>query len=111
MSDAQLTDCPECETPNLQRLISAAAFRLKGAGWYETDFKSDNKRNLADGDNGAEKPPKDSNGAGDKSADAKPSKSSDGASASSGGDGGKKKEAVKSDSKKTSSGSQKADAA
>jgi len=111
MSDAQLTDCPECETPNLQRLISAAAFRLKGAGWYETDFKSDNKRNLADSDNGAEKPSADTNGAGDKGADATASKSSDGASASSGGDSGKKKEAVKSDSKKTTPGSQKADAA
>ena len=48
MSDGQLVDCPECQKPALKRLVSAAAFRLKGSGWYETDFKKDNKRNLAD---------------------------------------------------------------
>ena len=48
MSEEMLVDCPECEQPALKRLISAAAFRLKGSGWYETDFKEDNKRNLAD---------------------------------------------------------------
>ena len=48
MSEEMLVDCPECEQPALKRLISAAAFRLKGSGWYETDFKKDNKRNLAD---------------------------------------------------------------
>ena len=48
MSDGVLVDCPECERPALKRLVSAAAFRLKGSGWYETDFKKDNKRNLAD---------------------------------------------------------------
>jgi len=48
MSDGFLVDCPECKKPALKRLVSAAAFRLKGSGWYETDFKKDNKRNLAD---------------------------------------------------------------
>ena len=48
MSEGDLVDCPECKTPSLKRLVSAAAFRLKGSGWYETDFKKDNKRNLAD---------------------------------------------------------------
>ena len=48
MSEGDLVDCPECQRPSLKRLISAAAFRLKGSGWYETDFKKDNKRNLAD---------------------------------------------------------------
>jgi putative FmdB family regulatory protein len=48
MSEGDLVDCPECERPALKRLVSAAAFRLKGSGWYETDFKKDNKRNLAD---------------------------------------------------------------
>ena len=47
VNDPQLTDCPECEKPTLKKLISAAGFRLSGSGWYETDFKSDNKRNLA----------------------------------------------------------------
>ena len=48
MSDDMLVDCPECDQPALKRLISAVAFRLKGSGWYETDFKQDNKRNLAE---------------------------------------------------------------
>ena len=48
MSEGDLVDCPECKRPALKRLVSAAAFRLKGGGWYETDFKNDNKRNLAD---------------------------------------------------------------
>ena len=48
MSDGNLVDCPECKQPALKRLVSASAFRLKGSGWYETDFKQDNKRNLAD---------------------------------------------------------------
>jgi len=48
MSDEPLTDCPECGAPELRRLVSAAGFRLKGGGWYETDFKKDGKRNLHD---------------------------------------------------------------
>jgi len=52
MSDPVLTDCPECGKAKLQRLISAAGFRLKGAGWYETDFKQGNKRNLAESPGG-----------------------------------------------------------
>ncbi len=48
ISDAPLTECPSCQQPTLKRLVSAAGFRLKGSGWYETDFKSGNKRNLAD---------------------------------------------------------------
>ncbi len=51
MSDAPLTDCPACGKPALIKLISAAGFRLKGGGWYETDFKSGSKKNLA-GDSG-----------------------------------------------------------
>ncbi|AUB77860.1 zinc ribbon domain-containing protein [Gammaproteobacteria bacterium 2W06] len=47
MNDAVLTECPECGHAALRRKISAAAFRLKGSGWYETDFKKDNQRNLA----------------------------------------------------------------
>lgn len=49
-SDLLLTDCPECEKPALKKLVSAAGFRLSGSGWYETDFKSDGKRNLATSD-------------------------------------------------------------
>jgi putative FmdB family regulatory protein len=49
MSDAPLTECPSCGKPTLRRKISAAGFRLKGAGWYETDFKQSNRRNVAGG--------------------------------------------------------------
>jgi len=47
LSDAPLVNCPECGADALVRLMSAAGFRLKGSGWYETDFKKDGKRNLA----------------------------------------------------------------
>ena len=47
MADDPLVDCPECGKPALKRQLSAPRFRLKGKGWYETDFKSDNQRNLA----------------------------------------------------------------
>ena len=48
MSDAPLKKCPDCGKQKLRRLVSAAGFRLKGGGWYETDFKKDGKRNLHD---------------------------------------------------------------
>jgi putative FmdB family regulatory protein len=53
ISDKPLKKCPTCGKNGLKKLMSAPVFRLKGSGWYETDFKSDkeNKRNLA----GAEK--------------------------------------------------------
>ena len=50
LSDAPLVECPECGEQQLRRLISAPRFRLKGAGWYETDFKKDKQRNLQSGD-------------------------------------------------------------
>lgn len=43
MSDAVLVDCPECNEPSLTKQVTAAAFRLKGTGWYETDFKGGKK--------------------------------------------------------------------
>jgi putative FmdB family regulatory protein len=46
ISDDPLVDCPECGKPQLRRQLSAPRFRLKGSGWYETDFKKDNQRNL-----------------------------------------------------------------
>src|SRR5580698_7950296 len=52
ISDAPLKKCPSCKKSTMKKLISAPVFRLKGGGWYETDFKGDkeNKRNLAGGD-------------------------------------------------------------
>ncbi len=58
VSDPLLTDCPECGKPTLIKLISAAGFRLSGSGWYETDFKTDNKRNLTSRDSQKKNAPK-----------------------------------------------------
>ena len=41
-----LKDCPTCQSDGLERLVSAAGFRLAGGGWYETDFKTGSKKNL-----------------------------------------------------------------
>ena len=50
MSDDALVLCPNCGKESLQKLVSAAGFRLAGGGWYETDFKDtkETKRNLVD---------------------------------------------------------------
>jgi putative FmdB family regulatory protein len=62
ISEPPLVKCPSCKKQTLKRLVSAPVFRLKGGGWYETDFKSDQegKRNLAQGEEAeapaAEKP-------------------------------------------------------
>ncbi|MFQ3362840.1 MAG: putative FmdB family regulatory protein [Woeseiaceae bacterium] len=55
MSDAHLVDCPSCNEPKLSRLLSAPSFRLKGGGWYETDFKKDNQRNISKNENDSDK--------------------------------------------------------
>lgn len=47
LSDAPERVCPNCGAETLVKQVSAAGFRLKGGGWYETDFKSEDKRNLA----------------------------------------------------------------
>ena len=46
MAEDPLVDCPACGEPELKRQLSAPRFRLKGKGWYETDFKKDNQRNI-----------------------------------------------------------------
>jgi putative FmdB family regulatory protein len=52
ISDAPLKRCPSCGKQRLKKLVSAPVFRLKGGGWYETDFKSDKegRRNLLGAD-------------------------------------------------------------
>lgn len=47
-SEPVLTDCPECGEATLKKLLSAPVFRLKGNGWYETDFKTGDKKNVSD---------------------------------------------------------------
>ena len=75
ISEPPLRKCPSCKKQTLKRLVSAPVFRLKGGGWYETDFKSDqeDKRNLAKGEEAeapAEKPA-------DDKAKAEPAKAAD----------------------------------
>jgi putative FmdB family regulatory protein len=50
ISDEPLTHCPSCGEAGLKKLLSAPRFRLKGGGWYETDFKDKNRRNIASKD-------------------------------------------------------------
>lgn len=53
MSDDPMKDCPVCKESKLKKLISAAGFRLKGSGWYETDFKNkSSKKNSGSGQSG-----------------------------------------------------------
>ena len=49
LNDEPLKTCPACSKPSLKKQISAAGFRLKGGGWYETDSKTGNKKNIAGG--------------------------------------------------------------
>jgi putative FmdB family regulatory protein len=50
VSDPPLTTCPQCGKESLKKLVSKAAFRLKGGGWYETDFKGGKKKNVLEGE-------------------------------------------------------------
>jgi putative FmdB family regulatory protein len=76
ISDAPLKKCPSCGKSTMKKLISAPVFRLKGGGWYETDFKSDkeSKRNLAgDASESPDPKPKEATaGAETKAPDSKP---------------------------------------
>ena len=66
MSDPPLIDCPACKRPALKKLVSAPHFRLKGSGWYETDFKNSGRDRQdgagKDAGNGAGKSASDSGG-------------------------------------------------
>ena len=44
ITDPALTECPQCGASNVRRLVSAAAFHLKGSGWYKTDYAGSNKK-------------------------------------------------------------------
>ena len=91
ISDAPLKDCPACDEPGLRKLVSAVAFRLKGDGWYETDFKDEKSRkNLVKED---EKPAETDSG---KEADAKEKKKDNGTAPDNTGDAGQTKPETKS---------------
>ena len=74
IGELPLRECPDCGEPELSKLVSAAGFRLAGSGWYETDFKTGDKRNLA---GGADVKP-------DASSDRKPDRKSDGSAGKTG---------------------------
>ncbi len=115
ISESPLQTCPSCERDALIKKVSAAGFRLKGSGWYETDFKSGNKRNVADaessgsegsdgGSSGKDSAAKDSS----KKSAAGESSGSDSASkaaSSSGSDSGSSKSSGAAKSSKTDSSS------
>jgi len=90
INDAPLKKCPNCGKKGLRKLMSAPVFRLKGSGWYETDFKSENKRNLHGADKEEAKPADKVDGKADTKVDAAKGEAS-------------KPEAAKSDSSKTES--------
>lgn len=100
LADAPLTDCPSCGEVALRRKVSAAGFRLSGGGWYETDFKSDGKRNLANNSEAS---------AGQSSASDASSSSQSGDSASTGGSSSKAGSEGKSSSSSTTSSSKTGD--
>ena len=50
LSDPLLEECPACKEATFKKKLSAPSFRLKGGGWYETDFKTGDKKNLASND-------------------------------------------------------------
>ena len=93
LSDEPLVFCPECGDAALRKQVSAAAFRLKGTGWYETDFKNSDKKKPA------EKAKKESNSSSGSSSDS-------GSSSESSGSSGKqdKSSSASSSSGKSSSG-------
>jgi len=62
MSDDNLLDCPACNEPKLKKLISASAFKLKGSGWYETDFKNSSPKKPSDNNSKPAKPEAKSSG-------------------------------------------------
>lgn len=104
VSDDPLTECPECGKPEgLRRLISAPAFRLKGGGWYETDFKADKskRRNIADSGEGGSS----SNGESKSSESSGESKSSESGGGSQSGSGSGSSKSESGGSKSESGGS------
>lgn len=62
MSADPLVVCPACNEPELKKKISAAGFRLKGSGWYETDFKGGSKKNISESSANKAAPAKTSGG-------------------------------------------------
>ncbi|MEL0208008.1 MAG: zinc ribbon domain-containing protein [Gammaproteobacteria bacterium] len=66
-TDNPVESCPECNNKSVQKLVSAPSFRLKGGGWYETDFKTGSKKNIVDTKDEKPKQPKEQTNKTDKS--------------------------------------------
>ncbi len=66
-SDHPVESCPECNKKAVKKLVSAPSFRLKGGGWYETDFKTGSKKNIVDTKDEKSKQPKEKTKTTDKS--------------------------------------------
>lgn len=82
ISDPVLVECPECGKESLVKLVSASSFRLKGGGWYESDFKTGKKKNgLGDAESAAasDKTPTAAEGSSTSKEDASSSKKEDAA--------------------------------
>ena len=91
ISEGPLLDCPVCGASSLQKLVSAASFRLKGGGWYETDFKTGDKKQLADSGGDSKASGSESSGPGSNAADSKADKPSQTSKASEGKSAGNTK--------------------
>ena len=98
IADDPLVECPACGESGLKRQLSAPRFRLKGQGWYETDFKSDNQRNLAGQKEASKTDEKSTATPGDKSTDKTGDKQSDKSAAKSAKPADKKSDKTKSSS-------------
>ena len=79
IGEKPLKKCEQCGKATMKKMVSAAAFRLKGSGWYETDFKSGSKKNVAD--SGSEKKTTETKSSESKASTAKPSDKKGGGSA------------------------------
>ena len=73
-SDNPVKSCPECNEKSVKKLVSAPSFRLKGGGWYETDFKTGSKKNIVDTKDEKSKQPKEQTKTTDQSKNKSPDK-------------------------------------
>ena len=73
-SDNPVESCPACNRKTVKKLVSAPSFRLKGGGWYETDFKTGSKKNIVDTKDEKSKQPKEQTKTTDQSKNKSPDK-------------------------------------
>jgi putative FmdB family regulatory protein len=50
LSDESLVECIDCNQP-MVKILGVTEFRLRGKGWYETDFKQSDRRRMSTKDN------------------------------------------------------------